>query len=82
VRERKLTEARRLRVLAGIAKIDTGEMQAVLSRATVSRIEQGLPVSYRSAVLYCKVLDLDPDEYILRKRVIPIIEEIGETISI
>ena len=77
MRERKLTEARRLSVQSEIAKIDTDEMEAVLSRKTVTSIQQGIPVTYRSAVLYCKALGLDPDEYILRKRAIPIIEEIA-----
>lgn len=77
MRERRLTEARRLSVQSEIAKLDTDEMEAVLSRKTVSRIQQGIPVTYRSAVLYCKALGLDPDEYIIQKRAIPIIEDIA-----
>lgn len=74
---RILSPARRLRVLRDI---DTAEHPAVLSNRTISRIEQGKKVSYRSAVLYCRALDLDPDEYILRRRVIPIIELIDDSL--
>lgn len=74
-----LSAARRLRVLK---EIDTAEHEAVLSNRTISRIEQGKKVTFRSAVLYCKALGVDPDEYILKKRVIPIIEQIDDSLII
>ena len=69
---RKLTDIKRVRL--GV-DVDTEELQAVLSRATITKIENGIPVSYKSAALYCRALGLDPEEYIIQKRLIPITEE-------
>ena len=69
---RTVSELQRLRMTR---EVDTEELQAVLSRTTIWKIERGEPVSYKSAVLYCRALGLDPDEYIPSK--IPILEEIA-----
>jgi transcriptional regulator with XRE-family HTH domain len=68
---RKITEIKRIRIER---QVDTEELQAVLSRVTVSKIENGVPVSYKSAALYCRALGVDPQEYIIEKRKIAILE--------
>lgn len=68
---KKITEVKRLRVASNV---DTEELQAVLSNTTIWKIERGEPVSYKSAVLYCRALGLDPDEYVPSK--IPILEQL------
>ena len=69
---RKITELQRLRI---DKQVDTEELKAVLSWTTVWKIEHGERVSYRSAVLYCRTLGVDPQEYIIEKRKIALLEE-------
>jgi hypothetical protein len=69
---RKITELQRIRI---DKQVDTEELKAVLSWGTVWKIEHGAPVSYRSAVLYCRALGVDPQEYIIEKHKIALLEE-------
>lgn len=69
---RSISELQKIRMNS---EIDTEELQAVLSRTTVWKIERGEPVSYKSAVLYCRALGLDPQEYIPSK--ISVLEEVA-----
>lgn len=69
---KKLTDIKKLRLDSAV---DTEELQSVLSKATVWKIEKGIPVSYKSAVLYCRALGVDPREYIIERKAIAILEE-------
>lgn len=62
-----------------LQELHTDEMPAVLSERTVWKIEHKIPVSFRSAALYCKKLGFSKEEaedIILKKRAIPILEKI------
>ena len=74
----KLTFARRKRIEWEVAKQDTEELPAILSKPTILKIEQGIPVSYRSAALYCKALNIDPYTTIIVEKRIPILDPPGE----
>ena len=74
----RLTLNRRKRIESQVAKIDTEELPAILSRATIKKIEEGIPVSYRSAALYCKALGFDPYTTIFIEKRIPILDPPGE----
>jgi len=74
----KLTFARRTRIERLVAKTDTEELPAILSRRTVQKIEDGIPVSYRSAALFCKSLGLDPYQTIIVEKKIAILDPLGE----
>lgn len=74
----RLTLIRRQRIETQIAKIDTEELPAILSGPTIRKIEQGIPVSYRSAALYCKALGVDPYTTIMVEKRIAILDPPGE----
>jgi len=74
----RLTFTRRKLIESQVAKQDTEELPAILSRNTIQKIQKGIPVSYRSAALYCKSVGLDPYTTIILEKRIPILDPLGE----
>lgn len=64
-----------------LADVHTGELPVVLSKDSINKIERRIPVTFKTAALYCRKLGYSQEEtedLILKQKAIAIIEPIEE----